>query len=195
MKIGIDIDGVIADFVSSFLPLINKYCECKIEDIINYDFGKNINIKDSENEKLWREVEKKNIYKELALIKGSKSALKKLVGKNEVVIISSRKQKAEIETLKWLKRHGMPFKKLELASNIKEKVAKMSTCDIVIEDSLEIARMVGSKGVPVLLFDYPWNKIGKNIKRIKDWGQALQQIKKERGKRKINGRQRNKRGL
>ena len=178
MKIGVDIDGVIADFVGSFLPLLNKYCECKLEDIINYDFEKNININitQEENKKLWKEIEKNRIFKELKLIKGCQAALKKISKGNTIIQISSRKKKVHIDTVKWLRKNKIPFAKLELVDNIKSKVSKMIGCDIILEDNLEVARMLGAKGKLVLLFVYPWNIISRNVMRVKNWTQAEQQI-------------------
>ena len=178
MIIGIDIDGVIADFVGSFLPKLNRYCKCSFQDIIDYDFEKNINIDISaiEIKKLWREVEKEKIYRELRLIKGSIEALNKLAKSSTIILITNRKKVNQKDTLLWLRRHKIPFAKLVVADNRKEKIFEMKKCDIVLEDSLEIARILGVCGKPVLLFDYPWNRMNNNIIRIKDWKQAINQI-------------------
>lgn len=178
MVIGIDIDGVIADFVGSFLPKLNKYCKCKFRDIIDYDFEKNINVNISAAtiKKLWREVEKKKIYRELRLIKGSIEALNKLAKSNTIILITNRKKVNQKDTVLWLKRHKIPFEKLVVADSRREKIFEMKKCDIVLEDSLEIARILGALGKTVLLFDYPWNSMNKNIIRIEDWKQAIDRI-------------------
>lgn len=177
MKIGIDIDGIIADFVSYFLPKLNKYCKCSFSDIVNYDFEKNIDINKEDIKKLWEECDKYKIYKELKIVKGSVGALKKLVKKHDIILITSRHKKHKKDTLHWLKKNEIKFTKLMMASDIKEKVNMMSKCDLVIEDSLEVARMVEAREIPVLLFDYPWNKIGQRIKRIRSWEQVLKEVK------------------
>lgn len=64
-----------------------------------------------------------------------------------------------------------------MAENKREKIELMCTCDLIIEDELEIARMASAKGVFVLLFDYPWTRIGGNIKRVKNWDQAVKEIR------------------
>jgi uncharacterized HAD superfamily protein len=178
MKIGIDIDGVIADFVGSFLPKLNKYCKCDFKDIIDYDFEKNININISaiQIKKLWQEVEKDKIYKELRLIKGSIESVKKLAKSNTIILITNRRKINQKDTLFWLRRHRIPFAKLVVADNRKEKILEMKKCDIILEDSLEIARILSALSKPVLLFDYPWNRINKNITRIKDWKEALNKV-------------------
>lgn len=179
MILGIDIDGVIADFVGSFLPKLNKYCKCEVKDIVDYDFEKNISINISEAEliELWRVVEEDKIYKKLGLIKGSIKALNKLAKNNTIKLITNRKEVNKKDTVLWLKRHKIPFTELIVAENRKEKILEMRKCDIVLEDSLGIARILSVLGKPVLLFDYPWNRMNKNIIRIKDWKQAINKIK------------------
>jgi len=177
MKIGIDIDGIIADFVSSFLPYLNKYCKCKVEDIVSYDFEKNIDISHENIEKLWKEVESNKIYSDLSLVKNSKMALEILARENRIYLISSRKKESHKDTLTWLRRNKIPFDRLILTNGLKDKISSMKKCDIVIEDSLEVARILEAQGIPVLLFEYPWSRIGKKIKFVKNWKQAIKQIK------------------
>ncbi|MFA5093330.1 MAG: hypothetical protein WC543_05260 [Candidatus Omnitrophota bacterium] len=180
MKIGVDIDGVVADFVGSFLPELNKYCNCSSEDIVNYDFEKNIkiNITDSQNKELWGIINKNKLYSKLKLIKGCEIALSDIIKNNSIILISSRKKEIRGDTLAWLKKYKISFSKLKLFDSKKEKIKAMSKCDIVLEDDLEVARALSALDVQVLLFDYPWNRIGSNIKRIKSWGQALKIIKR-----------------
>jgi len=176
MKIGIDIDNVIADFARAFLPRLAKHCKCSFEDVVSYDFHKNFDISDRKFKRLWNKIEKDKIYNELALIKGAHNALSKLSKKNKIILITSRKKRFYRQTLKWLKKHKLPFAKLEVVGSTKEKIDKMSRCELVLEDDLEVARMIESKGVQVVLFNYPWNKIGRKIKRVNNWQQAIKFI-------------------
>lgn len=178
MKIGIDIDGVIADFVGSFLPRLQKYCKCKVKNIVNFNFWENLNIDKIEFDKIWeKEVIETNFYSDLKLVKGSLEALKILKKDNKLILISSREKQLARDTFNWLKHYGIPFSRLELVEkDKKKKVAKMVKCDLVIEDNLDIARMVEARGVPVLLFDYPWNKIGRDVRWVKNWKEAVKEI-------------------
>jgi len=174
VKIGIDIDGVIADFVGAFLPKLNTICRCGFEDIIHYDFKENIPVDETEYEQLWQEeVSNGRIYDRLVPVEGAKVALEHLSEKHNILLISTRKRVLKEMTLKWLRDNEIPFHELHLVENRKEKIAMMSDCDIVIEDDLEVARMVQQRGVRILLFDYPWNRIAKAIKRVNSWGEAL----------------------
>ena len=62
LKIGIDIDGVIVDLVTSMLPLLSKYCgrSVRYSDICFFDIGKALNIEDK-MEDIWTEVDNGNI--------------------------------------------------------------------------------------------------------------------------------------
>jgi len=175
VKIAIDIDGVIADFVGAFLPKLNTICRCGFEDIIHYDFKENIPVDETEYAQLWcEEVTKGRIYEVLVPVEGAKVALEHLAEKHKILLISTRKRALKETTLKWLRDNGIPFHELHLVENRKEKIAMMSECDVAIEDDLEVARMVQRMGICTLLFDYPWNRIAKTIKRVNSWAEAVE---------------------
>ena len=177
MRIGVDIDGVIADFVGSFLPRLNEVCTCGFDQIVSHDFRNNVCVDEALYKELWNEeVENGKIYEHLSPLPYVCEALQYLAEHHEIFVISSRKENSRQATGAWLRRYGMPFAQLQLAKNKREKVEMMIRCDLIIEDELDIARMVEAKGVPVILFDYPWTKVGQRITRVTGWDEAVKEI-------------------
>ena len=128
-------------------------------------------------DELWdEEVRQGKIFGLLEPIEGSRKIVGQLVEKHEVHLITSRPEKAHQVTRDWLAKNGIRYTSLQMAHDFNDKIQKMCMYDIVIEDELEVARVIESKGVPVILFDYPWNRIGQRIKRVKDWQEAVEQI-------------------
>ena len=179
MKIGIDIDGVIADFVGSFLPKLNKICDCKFHEIVSHDFKNNVSVDETAYKRLWKEeVGKCKIYEALLPIKGAKEGLAYIADNHEIKIISSRGENSRQITENWLNKNNIPFSSLELVQNKRQKVLLMMNCDLIIEDELEIARMLDSLGKQVILFEYPWTKECEKTKRVKNWDEVMKLIDK-----------------
>ena len=177
MKIGIDIDGVIADFVGSFLPKLNKICDCNFHEIVSHNFRNNISVDINAYDSLWNEeVIEGKIYKILKPINGAIEALNRLSQNHVINIISSRGENSRKITENWLLHNNIPFSSLELVQNKRDKVLLMMDCDLIIEDELEIARILESLGKQVILFDYPWTKECIKTKRVNNWDEILRII-------------------
>ena len=178
MRIGIDIDGVIADFVGTFAPMFKKIGGCDFDQIVNYNFKNNTRGIDQGYAKLWGEqVESGKIYEQLKPVEGSKEFFCELFQKHEIILISSREEQFREVTENWLKRKGIAYNELELVGHdLRGKIDKMCTCDVVFEDQLEVARIVAARGITVVLLDYPWNSISDNVIRVKDWKEVREKL-------------------
>lgn len=182
MRIGVDIDGVIADFVAAFLPELNRICACSRDQIVSHDFRNNVYMDEESYKTLWEDlVDDGRIYEKLVPVGGAQNALRDLAENHEILVISSRSGNSREATEAWLRKYGIPFARLEVGKSKREKVDMMARCDLVLEDELDIARMVAARGVPVILFDYPWNQVGDRIRRVKGWEEAAEEIQRIRG--------------
>jgi uncharacterized HAD superfamily protein len=174
MKIGIDIDGVVADFVGAFLPMLNSIAPCGFDEIVSHDFAKNIHGLDAQRyQSLWKaQVLDAGLFDTINPIEGSIEALIEWIMGHQIHLITSRPESAREQTISWLRHHKIPYTQVDFARDFPDKVFKLCECDVVLEDELEIARVVESKGVPVILFDYPWNRVGRKITRVSTWDEA-----------------------
>jgi uncharacterized HAD superfamily protein len=110
-----------------------------------------------------------------------------LVEKNEIVIITARPARWKEKTDAWVKKYlKIPFKIFYSSDFHKESnKTKAQLChelgvNVMIEDVEDCAIGCANLNIKVILFDRPWNKKvkHKNIIRVKNWKEAIQEINK-----------------
>lgn len=198
LKIGIDIDNVIADSYPSFLSRFNKIFGTKIsyEEISDFYYLEKYSgiglsdVKKFIDKHLADEIFQINIPPQM----GAMEVIKKW-GKmgHKIHYITSRPKNIREITLKWLSKHGffLPDSTLDIFDSekhydthrgqiisYKKTAAIKRGVNLFIEDSKEIALAMG---VPVYLFNRPWNKgkLPKHIKRVKNWREIEELLNKE----------------
>ena len=189
MRIGIDIDGCIADIVRFITDYGIKYCyenniEYKIKED-EYDESKALGISPENAIKFW------NAYlpyyaMEYRTRDFASEVISKLKQDNEIYIITARNEYGlppeyygHMQDLvkKWLSDNKIEYDKLVFTEGSKLPYVLENKIDVYIEDApkniLEI-----SNEVPVLCFDNPYNKDveGKNIKRVYSWYDVLSKL-------------------
>ncbi len=179
LKIGIDIDGVIVDLVTSMLPLLSKFCgrSVRYSDICCFDIGKALNIKEKMGG-IWAEVYNGNILQLAPPIQGSIIGLSEL-NEHEIWLITQRPISIRSDTVLWLCENKIEFDKLRFVDIVgKESISR--SLDVFLEDNLETACAIAEAGINSLLFDQPWNqntKLPQRCKRVKDWKDVVLYIK------------------
>lgn len=190
MRIGIDIDGVIADFVPSFLEFYNEKhgINIKVKDILHYDIHIAMGIDEKQLWKLMGEYWKTRYFNNIKPIKNSKKIINILKQDHELFIVTARIPPLFEYTEKWLKQYfSNCFTEIFYTGDFNQKgelksdVCKKHKIDILVEDSLKISNQCAEQGIKVLLFDQSWNQIKKlheNITRVEDWKETLAIIEK-----------------
>ena len=190
MKIGIDIDEVISEFVRPYLEYHNKKFKTHFvfENISKHLFWENLGLKQEEILSFFRDFKTNHIkIKNLPFLPNAKRTIKIISKDNSIFIITSRHQEIIDETKQFLKKH---FSKMNFTlihsgdiygkgKKSKADICKEKGIDILIEDSLDFSLQCANKEIKVLLFDKPWNqsnKLSKNIIRVKSWKEILEKI-------------------
>jgi len=177
-RIGIDLDGVIADFTDYTLPMLNKLynVNLKRDDITHYNYEKVIGVSKKEIIKFWEEVKNKKVFRYLKPIKGALESLS-LLSDREIYFFSMRPEYYEDDTIAWLKDNNIDYCKLHIGQEDKSITALKEKIDIFIEDNLLQAIMVSEAGIETLLFNQPWNHYGKKLpplcKRVYSWKEII----------------------
>ncbi|MDD4335443.1 MAG: hypothetical protein PHY77_07540 [Desulfotomaculaceae bacterium] len=159
MKIGVDIDGVLANSLPLWVTELNKFFNKnkQLEDIHLYEIHKTYGITFNEL-KLFLERKGRFLMNEPAPIAGSSYYLGKLKQQHEICIITARDKKYYRETYNWLKKNNLPYDELLLlGSHEKKEFCLEKGLKVLIEDTLEIGIKVSAAGIPVLLMDAPYN--------------------------------------
>lgn len=188
LKIGIDIDNVIADSYPSYIDAFNKKFNTAVryEEIFHfYYLEKNVGVDEAlVTQFIESIVHSEQFQLQIPPVPEALEVIKKWIKRGfSIHYITSRPIDTKEETEKWLKKQGFFLKGITLdlynekehnsrhlsrINSYKRFVADEKKIDIFIEDSIDIAK---SLDIPVLLIDKPWNqgKLPENVRRVKNW--------------------------
>ena|SRR3989344_827983 len=183
LKIGIDIDNVIADTTVSYLSEFNAHfgTSIKFEEVTDFYHIETIFSKSKAQvdkfleSKLHRDEFMIRVPPILPASDFIQIWLKKGMS---VYYISARPKNIQKVTKKWLVKHGFWWEGAKLYTfdtdknytdiEYKTGIAKFEKLDIFIEDKKDIAEAMD---IPVALLDRPWNSgaLPRHVKRVYSW--------------------------
>jgi len=174
MKIGIDIDGVISNFVKNFIKIVKKeyFIDLREQDIYAHDLFLVLGITEEEAMKLIH----KTLIEDLDLISGAKKSINQLKNKHEIYLLTARSDDFNSNTKNWLKRKGIPYDELIHLDEGRKYQANLKL-DIIVEDNLKDAIRWIDKSNEVIIFDHPWNRslnVSKLFKRAFNWQEIVE---------------------
>ena len=184
--IGIDIDGVIGDSDKVFRKYIKKYLGINLrrEDVKDFYYEKVLGIPENEMKNFWKRIDEEKRWLEIEILPGAKTALKYLKEKYQIIIITARPKNIRNLTEEWISKNQIYYDRLYFIeehkgeSKLSAILANSINLKCFIEDRIDFALDFIKEGIKVILFDYPWNRIEKNIDselliRVKGWQEAL----------------------
>ncbi len=189
MIISIDIDDILADSLTSFIEFYNQNHEEKIkyEDYTAYSLHEIIGIPKEEEAKIVREFDNGGFFKNMAPVKNSQKAIKKLSKKHKLIAVTARSEEQEEETRAWINKYFPEIKDILFTRNgqkqnkTKGEICKEIKADIHLDDKLDYAIDCANEGVKSLLFNYPWNRtnnLDPLITRVSGWDEAVEILNK-----------------
>ncbi len=197
MKIGIDMDEVIADWVNAVLNFYHAKTGKKHykEEFKEYKLWPVWGISKEEAVEIVDEFHEIHKPHEVSPIKDAIDAIKKLGEKHEPIIITGRPIRFKHKIHEWLEYyfgknniqiiHAGDFHKGQAA--LKAEICKEKFITVLLEDAPETALDCVNSGIKIILFDQPWNRDINldNITRVYNWQEALsiiERLEKEHGK-------------
>lgn len=189
MRIGIDIDGVLADMARFTIDYGTKFrYDNHIDSAVidnEYDEAKALGLTPEQAEKFW------NRYLEFYATKYpardfASEVIHKLKQNHEIYIITARNEdglppetygKMQNMVKQWLIDNKIEYDKLIYTVGSKLTYCLENKIDVMIEDSPKNVLDISTK-VPVLCFDNPYNRNieGNNITRVYSWYDVLSKI-------------------
>lgn len=189
MKIGIDLDNVIANFDDVLLKEYIKHDkELRNTGIINENadyIGKGMFDWTEEEEKSFYYGNIERMARELKPLKDAALYIKKLKEEgNEIYIISGRDNGEYTnpydDTKKWLDKYGIAYDKLIL-TNAYQKHEKAEEClkhniDIMIDDSTKTCQEAINRGIKVFTMNTRFNRKAEGLDRVSNWEEIYKKI-------------------
>lgn len=188
MRIGIDIDDVLADSLPHYLRAFNRRfgLELDLADAAWRISDRLPQIPRQEADDFFSELIDAGFFSTRPLLPGAKHAVERLdQAGHRLFIITGRAPQDELITRNWLSQVGLlsrfeavVHKAREPVGHHKSGVALQLRLDLFIEDELAVATAVAETAIPVLLFDRPWNRgvLTDNMRRVRSWNEALERI-------------------
>ena len=180
MKLGFDIDGVIANFAQPLLQTIKKNYGLTLteKDITSFSLTHVLGITRTEETQLITDI----LYKDLPIYPGARDTLETLSREgHNIYLLTGRYNHLRDITQTWLKTNGVPYDELHLLEMGKKYQVNISGLDVIVEDSLDEALEWSSRVKTVLVFDHPYNQTlnVKNLtKRVHSWDEIYQEIQR-----------------
>lgn len=184
LTIGLDIDGVIVDYVAVMLPLLSEVCNRPVsaQDIYTYDITDCLNIDDEAAEYIWQQTLVTDLLINAPPVDGAVDGLLAL-DNHEIWIITGRPSSLRDVTVSWLSLRNIRYDCI-IFDRVINKMMVGPDFNVFVEDFLEGARVIAESGVFTLLFNQPWNQsttLPKNCYRVYDWPAILKIIDKLQG--------------
>ncbi|WP_161954170.1 5' nucleotidase, NT5C type [Candidatus Methylomirabilis limnetica] len=188
MKIGIDLDDVLADSLPHYLQAFNERFgfEVRLADAAWRIADRFPQIPRQEADDFFSTLIEDGFFSARPLIPHAKEAVQALIEDgHSLYIITGRTLRDERITMDWLTRVGVlshfeavVHRALDPVERHKSGAASALDLGLFIEDELAVALAVAETAIPILLFDYPWNQgpLPGNVRRVGSWGEALTRI-------------------
>lgn len=188
MKIGIDIDEVLTEFVRGYLEIYEKKYgkKARFEDIFSYNLWESLNITKEEAIILGDELYESELFRNIETVEGAVNAINFLGEKNEIFFITSRPEKIRSKTEEFLKKHfSFKYDLIYSGDFWGGKKTKAEVCselgvDFMVEDNEKYSKEIANKGIRVFMLDKPWNKScepRENLFRVNKWQEILERLK------------------
>jgi uncharacterized HAD superfamily protein len=188
MKIAIDIDEVVVEWVRGYFEFVRKRGVKKVdyEDIFCFDLCRVLGIDKKWSYDLADEFYLTKEFENISLVDGAKEGVGFLDRKHDIYFITARPRHVFKKTRGFVfSNFGVLGHKVISSGDVflgqgmtKDEICKRYGFDFIIEDNERYSLRYAKEGVKVLLLDKPWNRgvEHENICRCMDWGDILKKV-------------------
>jgi len=174
MLIAIDLDGVLSDSMGLWIHIWNasNYPKLNYEDISEWDFWRRLGLSEERFLEIFEDVW--NRWEELQPLDQNVAEVVDKINQLGVVdIVTGRPSRNRKFIVKWLKKHGIKYRRLLIG--IQKKSSHLY--DVYVDDSPIQALEVSQAGRLFLLRDQPWNRHvepNRFIRRVRNLEEAYE---------------------
>ncbi len=190
MKIAIDIDDVLANFMHALIEYHNTIYKTNFtkEHFTSFDLSQTWGGTHEEAvDKVFKFYETEE-FKNVGVIEGATEVVQALKQNHELVIVTARPEDLRSKTEAWISTHfpGL-FSDIHIAnrfsksgpSTTKAELCEKHEVDMLIDDNLEYALECVTPQRKILLFNNPWNQhpeLPIGITRVHSWEEIPKHI-------------------
>jgi 5'(3')-deoxyribonucleotidase len=170
MRLGIDLDGVVADFTAGWIARYNADFGAELRLDQAQTWGAMLDIAHFETmDEFWEWVaNSKNgsIFRHLDTYPGALESLNRLAASHDIVILTTKPDWAIPDTFAWLSDQRIPTREVHILED-KWRVS----CDVYLDDAPhQLARLARERpDATVCRFVRPWNQPEHRVHDIEDW--------------------------
>lgn len=188
MRIGIDIDDVIADSLPAYLAAFNRRfgLEIPISEAGWEVFRRYPDISMDEVRAFFAELYQADFLGSRPLVPGARQGVEWLHRAGHgLFIITGRLRSDRDITQRWMQTQGLASYFHQIADRDgleaplhKRRAAEQLRLDVLLEDEYAVALAAAEVPVQVLLFDRPWNQgpVPSHVFRVRSWPEAVAHI-------------------
>ena len=175
MKIAIDLDGCVYDYVAALRGHFAAHGVEFMPDPDRYEIWDCWNIDKERYLQIVRQAEFEGLFHQGQPYPGAIEALQQLkkAGHSIHIITHRMNPHAQTSTVGWLASNDVPCDTLTFTED-----KSGYPVDICIEDNIENANAIVAGGVPCVLMDRPWNAQFEWKPRVSTWPQFVEEVRK-----------------
>lgn len=175
MRVGVDLDGVVANFVEGFRSKLSAYGYpvTTLPDPDRWEMWECWGMTREQWTALFDKAAAEGLFHQLHAYDGAVEGLKQLKDSGHSIhVITHRAQPhAQTSTVGWLGALGIPYDSLTFT-----KDKSSYPVDVMIEDNVENARAVEAAGVPCVLMTRKWNEAEDWHLRAGSWQEFVELV-------------------
>ncbi len=170
LRLGIDVDGVLANQIDSLLPRIRRRLgiELKYEDVTHWRLP--LGATDVAAE-IVSAMEDPRYILDMPVHDGARDVVNQLYRDNRIQVITARPSEVTGWTNQWLENHGFS---VDGMVSVREKAKSFHATDVLIDDYLDniIEYLENTNGYAILV-DQPWNRERDQVAHLVEQGRLV----------------------
>lgn len=174
MRLGIDLDGVVADFNAGWINLYNEEfgAEVGLDDVDAWDAIPSLTHFHSMGD-FWqwaRNLKGATLFRHLETYPGATEALWRLSREHEIVILTTKPHWAVHDTYAWISENRLPTREVHILHH-----KWMVDCDVYLDDAPHhVYRIPRERADRVMVrFARPWNHPVPGTESVESWDEFV----------------------
>jgi 5'(3')-deoxyribonucleotidase len=169
LRLGIDLDGVVADFNAGWMQRYNREFDAQLDpsQVVMWDGLQRLtHFGTMEDFWSWAQLGASSIFRDPPVFEGAVETMNELGREHRIVIVSSKFDWAIPDTLAWMSEHRVPAREIHF---VWDKTAV--PCDVYLEDAPHNLEALVAKRPDSLVCRMvrPWNQPLAGAIDVVDW--------------------------